>query len=112
LPFGPEYGEWGFSTFYSGDSLGNLLDDLDKIFGWVSGQKTKRSSNYALSEHYAQISNGTKDLKDKVKSQYFSMQVFKKGTVHIYVKPEYLKTLQDINAIASKNKKWLGYGRK
>lgn len=94
----------GFSFF---EYRSEFLDDLDKVVSYLSGhplipeQQVKSCLRKFCYSH---------DYPNPFETQFFIVKVFKKGTIHVDFKPEYLEVLKQINLIASEGKNWIGQG--
>ena len=84
-----------------------FLDDLDKVVSYLSGQPLilEQQVKSCLRKFcYSQ------NHPNPFETQFFIVKVFKKGTIHIDFKPEYLEVLKQINRIAAEGKNWIGQG--
>lgn len=111
----------GFNIDYR---RGRFLDDIDKAMCYISGKKwedvqTYQKYNYGSPDVYTGTGIRASLLKyfqtlertsgkdwNLVDSEFFTMRFFKKGTLHIVFKDEYIWS--EFNLRATKSKNWLG----
>jgi hypothetical protein len=84
----------------------NKLHDIDVVMNYFDSQHSFVSIVESLESAFAE--QKSRDIK----STYFTISVFKKGTIHLTFNDENI--LRRFNIIACKNKKWLNqdYGKK
>ena len=81
----------------------NMLDDIDKVMNHFDGMTGYISMRQALEDAFAR---GSKfDRMAGIKSTYFTMTPYKKGTIHLIFNSEDI--LRRFNVVACKGKGWL-----
>jgi hypothetical protein len=85
------------------------FNDIDKVMAYLVGDKlsTIETVNYSLEKHFELIGNiktGQKFI-NKVKSKYFNIKFYKKGTVHLEFRDK--KLWEKFNLTACSGKNWL-----
>jgi len=102
MPYGlnNEYG-WGLNYSHEG-----FFTDLDKVLCWIWGVNIKqiRGTRMAIRNFCEEIRTG-RDYTEKFDSTFFTIKVFKKGTVHLEFKDRAL--LDEFNMRAARGKGWL-----
>jgi 16S rRNA A1518/A1519 N6-dimethyltransferase RsmA/KsgA/DIM1 with predicted DNA glycosylase/AP lyase activity len=78
-----------------------FLDDLDEVLCWIADVDHRQHQSTSRMISYSKIPPNT-----WIERPYYEFKLFKKGTIHIRFKDQYL--LDDFNAIAAKGKQWLG----
>lgn len=91
----------GWWDLRHGDRDRAFLDDLDEVLCWIADIKHHPSQNTSNIINYKEIPPNTWHER-----QFYDFKLFKKGTIHIRFKDQYL--LDDFNSIAARGKKWLG----
>lgn len=102
------YDSWNDFLAYSSTRVRDNINDLEKCFDFLDGQRTKFELGAYDVLDKAKSANQTKLIKFK----YFEVTFYKKGTTHIkFTSPEILKKF---NLYGAQNKGWLppGYGKK
>jgi hypothetical protein len=114
-PYAVEHDQWG--GWKVGYRQYDFFQDLDNVLGWLSGVDISapefKGTLDAIREHCSACSSGYKkqtirDYTGWQDSEFFEFKMFKKGTVHLKFKDQYM--LNDFNQMAAKGKKWLGAG--
>lgn len=111
LPHGVFYDKWGFRTYsygYGGEKSEDFFNDLDRACCFLTGKKlediaTIYNAIYETIRHHSHDAN-----LQKIDSEFFTITVFKKGTVHLVWKDREL--LNTFNQTAAKHKNWIGAG--
>jgi hypothetical protein len=80
-----------------------FLDDLDEVLCWLAEVEhdPRRNTSWLITQSKRSLAPNT-----WIERPYYEFKLFKKGTIHIRFKDQYL--LDDFNAIAAKGKQWLG----
>lgn len=103
---------WGWSVDW--EYRTGFITDLDKAMCLVDGKKFEQINSLADAlEHRFSRLNGEKGVKlpddieayNVVYSTYWRCRFFKKGTVHLWFRDDYL--WQEFNLMAAKGKNWL-----
>jgi hypothetical protein len=102
LPYvvGPSY-RGGMEFHFHSSKEVQALNDLDKVTGWIKGIKW---GNFTTIEQA--MKDQLRSTERKAESEFFRMQWFKKGTLHIWWKDEQL--WREFNVRAARGKRWLG----
>jgi hypothetical protein len=90
--------DW-WQAMYKGDEA--FLNDLDEVLCWIADVDHRQHQSTSSMISYSKIPPNTWHER-----QFYEFKLFKKGTIHIRFKDQYL--LDDFNAIAAKGKQWLG----
>lgn len=102
-----------FSSCYM-YGLPTILTDLIIIFENLSGIRDTLGDKYngAGKTYYQKILKSIERCEKGIDMQFFTLDVYKKGTIHIKYKD--MKLVEQFNVIVSKYKKWLpdGFGTK
>ncbi len=94
-PFTDNYqNEWGMSY-----GVKNQLEDIDKVMNYFDGMDRYVSIVEALESAFE------KGISRKIKSTYFTVSVYKKGTIHLEFND--LNILRRFNVVGCKGKNWL-----
>lgn len=83
------------------------FDDIIKVLNYLNGSSEEFST-------YNIIEQAGKEGKSKnIDCKYFYISIFKKGTIHLTFKDEYLPLIDRLNIFAGKRKNWLppSYGK-
>lgn len=109
---------WGYSaiTFSVGWEKKKILDDIDRVMIWLSGEKLNDENNPdgdgRLCPKYTEglvesITDAIKSVGfgELAESHFFTFRVYKKGTLHLTFKSEEL--WQEFNLRAAEKKNWL-----
>lgn len=83
------------------------FDDIIKVLNYLNGSSEEFST-------YNIIEQAGKEGKNKnIDCKYFYISIFKKGTIHLTFKDEYLPLIDRFNIFAGKKKSWLppSYGK-
>ena len=99
---------FGKFKYTYGNAMFTLLSDIEKIFNYFDGGETTCNRKLSSSLEYYEDNQETKNLQFK----YFTINVYKKGTIHIkFTNPELLKKF---NLYGCMRKGWLppSYGKK
>lgn len=104
VPSGVRF-EWNdFHTNYYKDKF---YTDMDKILCWLLGIKFEDiMPTYQAISQFIQQFKKTGTYQQKFNSSFFSIRIFKKGTVHLDFID--LKLLEDFNKVAAEGKNWIG----
>jgi len=94
---------WGFRLWDPA-----FLDDLDRVVCWIAGKRIENITTIrsALEYRIKRINNREQSHSDICESEFFTMRMFKKGTLHIVFRDETL--LAEFNRRAAVGKKWIG----
>lgn len=104
----PKWNGWHIS--YYGRSR-DFFADIDKALCFISGKSLDTIDTVlkTVETRLSELSNRTRfDYDSAFESTFFSIRVFKKGTVHLTFKDADL--LAKFNQIAAQNKNWIGSG--
>jgi hypothetical protein len=84
----------------------SFFSDLDKVLCWLSGTSIDDPAFVSIGKAITAFLAAPGVITEKFESTYFTIRVYKKGTVHLDFKD--LSLLGDFNIAAAKGKKWLG----
>jgi predicted RNA methylase len=106
VPYGFSY-EYGWRLAYGSQSL-EFYNDLDKALCYLSGQKIENilTIEKTMKHFIDNVNSGITPYDSKFTSTFFTLRMFKKGTVHLVFND--LKILEDFNKFVGENKKWIG----
>lgn len=89
----------------------DFYGDLDRVMSYLSGETIKGNGLYGHLRHFCFYHEKEgKHYSSPIDSHFFTIKMFKKGTVHIDFKEQYLPVLNQINRIVAEGKNWLGQG--
>ena len=90
----------------------DFYNDLDRVMSYLSGETIdlNNSTYNSLHRFCWQDARKGKHYSTPIDSHFFTIKMFKKGTVHIDFKEQYLPVLNQINRIVAEGKNWLGQG--
>jgi hypothetical protein len=100
-PTGVYWNEFLGWSFGQGKYRCAFLDDLEEVLCWLAGVPLDHENMTSI-----KISNSKFPPGEWIERQHFDIKIFRKGTVHIRFRDEYL--IDDFNAIAAKGKMWIG----
>ena len=111
VPYAVEH-NFGYPTIsYSRSSKFN---DIDRALAFIEGKKfdtTKNTINTSVREFVKKNSKNVPEVYGTwFESHYFRIKIFKKGTIHLEFKDQFI--LDNFNLIAAKGKNWLPYDYK
>lgn len=100
---------FGWQMNYYGNSS-DFYRDLDKVCCMLSGKKYNQINSLydTMNSRCSLINRGVVDYTEKFDSEFFTIRVYKKGTVHLVFRDEDL--CDKLNIQASRGKGWLGGG--
>lgn len=105
----PKWNGWHIA--YGGRSR-DFFADFDKALCFISGKKLEdiHTTVKAIEDRLLQLSRGMRSTNHDslFESTFFTIRIFKKGTVHLTFKDADL--LARFNQIAAQNKNWVGSG--
>ena len=101
IEYGVNHNQWGFSTNYHRQ---DLYQDIDKAMCILSGKKFLKIQG--IDEAIADFIRSETHYTEKFESEFFTIRIFKKGTVHLWFKD--LKLNDDFNLAVAKHRKWIG----
>lgn len=107
FPYGCSY-SWGRFSLRYGPNV-DIYNDLDRIMCVLDGKDFAQCDTIgaALERQFTALGSDVKSPFDnRAESQYFDIRFFKKGTVHLKFKDEYL--WERFNVVAAKGKNWIG----
>lgn len=109
LPVYDMFSNYSWSPAFSVSKVAWVLTDVEKVFNYLSGDMRAEVNVYRLCE-IACNNEQTKNIEFK----YFTVTLYKKGTMHIVFKPSYTHIVDALNIYAAKYKGWLppSYGNK
>lgn len=104
------YKKWGERFHLKYNHRGDILTDIDKAMCYLTGKQYESilSISDALKKRFDEIGSikpGHSDYSNTVDSHFFTIQFWKKGTMHITFKDKQL--WQEFNIRVAKNKNWL-----
>lgn len=80
-----------------------ILGDIEKAFDYLDGNRTE--TRYSLTSF---VSNAIENGKTRnIPCTYFTIDLYKKGTVHIKFRPEAQSLVDKLNIYAAQGKNWL-----
>ena len=89
----------------------DFYDDLDRVMSYLSGETINGNGLYGQLRHFCfHHEKEGKHYSTPINSHFFTIKMFKKGTLHIDFKEQYLPVLNQINRIVAEGKNWLGQG--
>lgn len=109
MPYGPYWnpkyggswdGQWNYQDFFS---------DMDKVMCFLTGQSIEsiRTINGAVHIHLDRMrGNKGDDYRRKIYSTFFEINMFKKGTMHVFFRDPML--WDEFNRRAAAGKRWIG----
>ena len=101
IPFyGDAFRSWGGSWSVSCE-ITRKLDDIDKVMNSFDTKITYKSIAQALTESFEQ------GITKNIESEYFTLTVYKKGTLHLTFRDKDI--LRRFNVTACRGKNWLPY---
>ncbi|QLE46393.1 DUF4942 domain-containing protein (plasmid) [Nostoc sp. C052] len=104
MPNGVYFDNFRFRLLYYQEPF---LNDLDKIMCWLCHAKFNEIHTLAMTiSDFCNLAYETGEYKKPFQSTFFTIRIYKKGTVHLDFKD--LKLLEDFNRKAAEGKKWLG----
>jgi methylase of polypeptide subunit release factors len=108
MPWFVEFSTWGhFSLNYQ---RMEVLRDIDRVLCMLTGKRLDDvlTIEQALRDRFKQMQNATykDDLSNTAISEFFDLKFYKKGTLHMVFRDEWL--WGQFNLRAAKGKKWIG----
>jgi hypothetical protein len=101
VEYGVNHDQWGFSTSYHKTDFYN---DVDKAMCILSGKKFDDISSIdGAIRHFIRE---TKEYDQRFESEFFKIQIFKKGSVHLWFKD--LNLNEEFNRRVAEHRKWIG----
>jgi len=103
-PYGVSFDSlWGFRVRDTA-----FMDDLDRVVCWITGKRVEDITTIrtALERRIECIRKHQHPYDDDCDSEFFTMRIFKKGTLHITFRDKSL--LAEFNRRAAAGKQWLG----
>lgn len=93
---------------FDADKAYEVISDLEKAFSYLNGEK---DNDFDLRSRL-KVAAETGETRN-IRCKYFSVDLFKKGTMHIKYYPESMRLVERLNIYASRKKGWLppNYGR-
>lgn len=113
LPYGPhwEASKYGGGSWRNEGAYRDFFNDLDKVMCFITGRNIEHVSTVyeTIRKHLDYLEkNQTADHRTKIESSFFEIQVFKKGTVHIFFRDRFI--WDEFNQKATLGKRWVGDG--
>lgn len=115
IAFDPKYGQGYWSFHYGRES--DFYSDLDKALCFLSGRQLDQimTTGEAINRRTGELNSGRFGVgligprhDEPFDSTFFTIRIFKKGTVHLIFKDADL--LAQFNRVAAQGKKWVGAG--
>lgn len=87
-----EYGGWSYSGW--GEKMRRTLNDVERVFSTLAGQRTYGSFENLINDSRRY---GSGPRQGEVESTYFKARTFKNGNLHLWIKDKNL--LEDVNKV-------------
>jgi hypothetical protein len=105
FPYGCRYEkDWGFSLWYGSSSVIDIYNDLDRVLAVLDGRSFDAVRTVGVTMNNAIQESKREPL--PIRSEYFDIRYFKKGTVHL--KWRRYDLLEKFNLTAAAGRKWIG----
>jgi len=114
-----KYGYTGFDYYYFNTKMSGIFDDLDRALCFIVGTSFEKMQKDSINETVARVINeareydngrmpiGSKTIYERPhESHFFTLRLYKKGTMHLTFKDESLWAR--FNQAAAEGKNWLG----
>lgn len=101
---------WDKDRGFDANAAYHILSDIEKAFDYLDGGHFT-GSRYKL-DSFLQYASERRQNRN-IECTYFTVDLFKKGTVHIKFRPEAMPLVDRLNIYAAKGKSWLppNYGK-